>query len=109
MFGFGGAVKYYYCPTPVSMRKSFDRLAGAVIDLIHQNPESIHVFLFFSRTRKMEKMLQWDGGVFCLYAKRLEVGSFHLPKNSEERIELSSRELAAILSGIKPKRGELSL
>ena len=30
MFGFSGAIKFYYCPTPLSMRKSFDGLAGAV-------------------------------------------------------------------------------
>ena len=30
MFGFGGSVKIYYCPTPINLRKSFDGLAGAV-------------------------------------------------------------------------------
>ena len=101
MFGFSGSVKYYYCPVPVSMRKSFDGLAGAVEELIHQNPESGHAFLFFGKNRKMVKVLQWDGDGFVLYAKRLECGSFHLPKTQEGKIELSSRELVAILSGIK--------
>ena len=40
MFGFGGSVKIYYCPTPVNMRKSFDGLAGAVEEYIKQDPES---------------------------------------------------------------------
>ena len=48
MFGFGGSVKIYYCPTPVNMRKSFDGLAGAVEEYIKQDPESGHVFAFFS-------------------------------------------------------------
>ncbi len=86
------------------MRKSFDGLAGAVEELIHQNPESGHAFLFFGKTRKMVKILQWDGDGFLLYAKRLEVGSFHLPKTAEGRIELTSRELSAILSGIKVEK-----
>ena len=34
MFGFSGAIKFYYCPTPISMRKSFDGLAGAVEEYI---------------------------------------------------------------------------
>ena len=34
MFGFGGSVKIYYCPTPVNLRKSFDGLAGAVEEYI---------------------------------------------------------------------------
>ena len=36
MFGFSGAIKFYYCPTPISMRKSFDGLAGAVEEYIQQ-------------------------------------------------------------------------
>ena len=104
MFGISGAVKYYYCPEPVNMRKSFDGLAGAMESLIHQNPESGHAFLFFGKTLKMVKILQWDGDGFVLYAKRLERGSFQLPKREDGRIGLSSRELAAILAGIKPKK-----
>ena len=34
----------------------------------------------------------------------LEQGGFHIPQSADGRIELSSRELAAILSGIKPQR-----
>ena len=30
MFGVGGSVRVYYCPTPMNLRKSFDGLAGAV-------------------------------------------------------------------------------
>lgn len=41
MFSFSGAIKFYYCPTPISMRKSFDGLAGAVEEYIQQEPESI--------------------------------------------------------------------
>ena len=34
MFGFSGAIKFYYCPTPISMRKSFDGLTGTVEEYI---------------------------------------------------------------------------
>ena len=87
MFSFGGSVKIYYCPTPVNMRKSFDGLAGAVEEYIKQDPESGHVFAFFSRNKKLVKL-----------------GGFHIPQSADGRIELASRELAAILSGIKPQR-----
>lgn len=105
MFGFTGSVKFYYCPTPVSMRKSFDGLAGAVENLIHQNPESGHAFLFFGKTMKMVKILQWDGDGFCLYSKRLESGSFHIPKSAAGKIELSAGEVAAI--PIRNQAGEI--
>ena len=99
MFGFGGSVKIYYCPTPVNMRKSFDGLAGAVEEYIKQDPESGHVFAFFSRNKKLVKLLQWEDGGFVIWMKRLEQGGFHIPQSADGRIELTSRELAAILSG----------
>ena len=94
MFGISGSVKIYYCPTPVNMRKSFDGLAGAVEEYIKQDPESGHVFAFFSRNKKLVKF----------WMKRLEQGGFHIPQSADGRIELTSRELAAILSEIKPQR-----
>ena len=80
MLGFGGSVRIYYCPTPVNLRKSFDGLAGAVEEYIKQDPESGHVFAFFSRN------------------------GFHIAQSADGRIELTGRELSAILSGIKPQR-----
>ena len=59
MFGIGGSVRIYYCPTPINLRKSFDGLAGAVEEYIKQDPESGHVFAFFSRNKKLVKLLQW--------------------------------------------------
>ena len=52
MFGIGGSVRLYYCSTPINLRKSFDGLAGAVEEYIKQDPESGHVFAFFSRNKK---------------------------------------------------------
>ena len=52
----------------------------------------------------MVKLLQWEDGGFVIWMKRLECGGFHIPQSADGRIELSSRELAAILSGIKPRR-----
>ena len=104
MFILGGSVKIYYCPTPVNLRKSFDGLAGAVESLIRQNPESGHMFVFFSRSKKLVKILQWQCGGFTIWMQRLETGGFHLPQSVAGRIELTHRELSAILSGIKPHR-----
>ena len=84
MFGFGGSVKIYYCPTPVNMRKSFDGLAGAVEEYIKQDPESGHVFAFFSRNKKLVKLLQWEDGGFVIWMKRLEQGGFHIPQSVDQ-------------------------
>ena len=52
MFGFGGSVKIYYCPTPVNMRKSFDSLAGAVEEYIKQDPFTL---IFLSKLTNQER------------------------------------------------------
>ena len=69
MFGIGGSVRIYYCPTPINLRKSFDGLAGAVEEYIKQDPESGHVFAFFSRNKKLVKLLQWEDGGFVIWMK----------------------------------------
>ena len=62
------------------------------------------MFAFFSRNKKLVKLLQWEDGGFVIWMKRLKQGGFHIPQSADGRIELTSRELAAILSGIKPQR-----
>lgn len=104
MFGLGGNQRIYYCPTPVNLRKSFDGLAGAVQQYINQDPASGHLFVFFSRNKKLVKMIYYQDGGMCLFAKRLERGQFNLPVSAAGKIELEPRELYAILSGIKPHR-----
>ena len=109
MFGIGGSVRIYYCPTPINLRKSFDGLAGAVEEYIKQDPESGHVFAFFSRNKKLVKLLQWEDGGFVIWMKRLEQGGFHIPQSADGRLELTSRELGKrpASSMVMVDRGEI--
>ncbi|MCW5790254.1 MAG: IS66 family insertion sequence element accessory protein TnpB [Polyangiaceae bacterium] len=66
---------------PCDMRRSFDGLAGAVRAL-GLDPVSGHVYLFFNRRRRLAKALWFDGSGWCLLSKRLERGSFQLPRLS---------------------------
>ena len=104
MFGLGGNQRVYYCPHPVNLRKSFDGLAGAVHQYIGRDPASGHLCVFVSRNRKLVKMIFYQDGGMCLFAKRLERGQFNPPVSAEGKIELEPRELYAVLAGIKPKR-----
>ena len=92
----------------IAVAKGFDGTTlSEVLNLLKrqsQDPESGHVFAFFSRNKKLVKLLQWEDGGFVIWMKRLEQGGFHIPQSADGRIELTSRELAAILSGIKPQR-----
>ncbi len=57
MFDFSGAVKIYYCSTSMSLRKSFDGLAGEIGRIFQEDPLSGHLFVFFNRPRTMVKII----------------------------------------------------
>lgn len=96
-------VRIFVCREPVDMRKSFDGLSGAVIDVVDHDPQSGHLFLFFNRRRSMMKALLWEASGYWVLAKRLERGRFQVFDRVSEnarRFELSSSELALLLDGI---------
>ena len=84
------------------MRKSFDTLAALVCDVVAEDPQSGHLFVFINRRRNRVKILWWDRSGYCLLAKRLEHGQFHLYDRVGDGggYEVSSSELALLLEGI---------
>jgi transposase len=45
-------------------------------------------------------MLFWDHGGLTILAKRLEKGTFQIPRSEESKVALSSTELQLIFEGI---------
>lgn len=85
------------------MRAQFDGLAGAVRQYLGGDPRSGHIFMFFNRRRTMVKALYWDRSGYCLWAKRLEKGCFHLPEPAADgaaAVEMEASELMLVLEGI---------
>ena len=96
-------VRIFVCREPVDMRKSFDGLSGAVIDVVDHDPQSGHLFIFFNRKRSMMKALVWEASGYWVLSKRLDHGRFQVFDRLDEhgaRFELSSSELALLLDGI---------
>jgi len=62
------------------MRKGFDGLCGLVHVELGRRPVSGEVFIFVNHQRDKIKMLHWEQGGFVLYYKRLERGTFELPR-----------------------------
>lgn len=62
------------------MRKGFDGLSGLVHTELGRRPISGEVFIFVNHQRDKIKMLHWEQGGFVLYYKRLERGTFELPR-----------------------------
>lgn len=82
------------------MRKSFRGLVALTIGVVHQDPMSGHLYVFFNKRRTMMKAIFWDRNGYCMVAKRLERGSFVLPHATDGVVELEAVELALLLEGI---------
>jgi transposase len=96
------STRIWLCTGPTDMRRGFDRLAEQAHTVTRQDPQSGHLFLFRSRGGDRLKVLHWDKDGYILWYKRLEEGTFKLPKldAAQRSMELRASELAMILDGI---------
>lgn len=100
-------VRIFLCMSPTKMNYSFDRLMGLAQEIFDQDPLSGHLFLFLNRNRDSVKILFWDRDGFCIWYKRLEAGTFQLPRSSDnaQGIELEYSQLARLLGGLDLRTG----
>lgn len=97
------SVRIYLAAEPTDLRKGFDGLSAATRHVIKQDPLSGHLFVFINRRRNRMKILVWQSSGYLLLYKRLERGSFKLPKSpapGEKSVRLGSADLALMLEGI---------
>lgn len=91
------------------MRKSFDGLCGLVSGKLGQNPMSGDLFIFVNKPRNRIKLLRWETGGFVLFYKRLEQGTFHLPKPQDAKagkLTIDYSELVMIINGISLEKAK---
>jgi transposase len=101
MLSITSAQRYFLYTAQTDMRKGFDSLCGLVSNEFKMNPLSGDVFIFLSRTKNKIKLLQWQRDGFAIYYKRLEKGTFELPKNNTAVAMISSGQLMLIMEGIQ--------
>lgn len=104
MLSISPAVKIFLCTQPTDLRRGFDGLAVLVEEALGKNPLSGHLFLFVNRRRNRIKMLYWAGDGYALWYKRLERGTFELPRAEQADsagLEISASQLSLILDGIE--------
>ena len=91
--------RYYVYNGSTDMRKGFDSLVSASMQ---HNALSGAVFIFFNKKRNQVKLLLWEGDGFALYYKRLEKGTYEVPKpgNASATGVLSAQQLQFILQGV---------
>lgn len=104
MLTFAGGARVYLALAPVDMRKGFDGLAAQVQQALRQDPFGGQLFLFRSRRGDRLKAVWWDGTGLCLFAKRVERGSFVWPAVKEGAVTLTSAQLAMLIEGLDWRR-----
>ena len=105
MFGLEDSRRYYVCQRYVRMNMGINGLSRIVSNELKHPLLNGDVFIFFGKSRQMVKLLCWDGDGFLLYQKRLEKGTFELPRFRADlkAAEMPYRTLSAIMRGVSLK------
>lgn len=102
ILSFSDRYRYFVYASGCDMRKGYDSLSGLVRNEFKKSPLSGDVFIFLSKHHNKIKLLHWSGDGFCIYSKRLEKGTFEIPKEKVANaiIEITPHQLQFILDGI---------
>ncbi len=92
--------RVFLCTLPTDMRKSFDTLSGLVQQYLDQDPLSGDLFVFRSKRGDRVKLLYWDNDGLAIWYKRLEEGTFTLPKAGGQRTEVGAHGLLLERAGV---------
>lgn len=102
MLSLAANVRIWLCTTPTDMRKSFDGLSGLAQTVFQRDVREGHLFVFVNRRRDRIKLLWWDRDGLALWYKRLESGTFEIPRPGagQSQVELDATGIAMLLSGV---------
>jgi len=83
MLGLPSGAKIYFCSRPVDFRKGFDGLCGIVESCFEMN-------------------VWWEPGGLTLWYKRLERGTFEMPRAADDQahVTLDATQLAMLIGGV---------
>jgi transposase len=87
-------------PAPVDLRNGYNGLFGLVEQGLREDPMCGDLYLFVNESRKLCKILVWDGSGLCIFQKRLTHGVFaRIWRDDGKVVRLSQRELALFVEG----------
>lgn len=99
------SVRVFLAVEPIDMRGSFDALAGQARRL-SLDPQDGHLYVFTNARKTLMKVLFFDRSGWCILAKRLEQGTFQIPKvgPNQRQLLIDAAVLALILEGVDLSR-----
>ena len=96
---------YYLRPGKTDMRKKAYTLSVLVENEMELNSFDRSIFLFCSGTKRILKIIVWDGNGFWEMTKRLEgKGTFAWPESKEDALAVSLDDIRGMLKGADPWR-----
>ena len=103
MRSFPPGIRIFMATAPVDMRKSFDGLSAVVQTVFGRNVLDGHLFLFLNRRRDRLKILWWDRDDLAIFSKRLELGSYEVPRHESNthQLQLDATQRALLLNGVR--------
>ena len=86
----------------MDFRKSFDGLTGVIASVFEISVLDGHLFPFINKRRDRIKAMWWDRDGLVLFYKRLEKGTFEMPRVSDQstHITLDATQLSMLLGGV---------
>jgi transposase len=106
MLTFPANVRLFLANNAVDGRKSFDGLSAVVTGQFHLEPMDGDLFIFLNKRGTQVRMLFWDRDGLCVFAKRLEVGTFRRVRQAEGdamHVEIDAVDLSMLLDGVEAK------
>jgi transposase len=96
-------IQVFMAVEPVDLRKGFDGLSAAVRAVFDCNVLDGHLFLFLNRRRDRIKLLWWDRDGLAVFYKRLERGTYEVPRHApgHKQLPLDATQLALLLNGVE--------
>lgn len=105
MFALTEQLRYYLYPGYIDMNYGIEKLSELIRTRMKVSYLEGDVFLFFGKRKDTVKILRWDNDGFFLIQKRLEAGTFELPRFHDSRAPqaLSWETFFFIIRGIPLK------
>ena len=108
MIAFQPQIRVFLYRLPTDMRKSFNGLVALTESALNQDPLSGSLFVFVNRRRTQMKILYFDTGGYCIWAKRLERGRFQPVAHDGDRLQLDGTQLQCLISGLDWRKARQS-
>lgn len=105
MIHFTPHMRIFVATSALDMRKGIDGVALVCRTKLSSDPMSGAVFVFTNRSRKMIRLLSYDGQGYWLATKRLSQGRFPFwPTGTLEVSEIEAHEIQILIRGGDPRQ-----